>query len=116
MPVEPRLVTNRSAAPVEMGPGLVRRALACGERMLLVEVEVARGSVVPQHAHPHEQVGYVASGKIEFTLGDADSPIDRMLLSAGDGYTIPGGLPHSVVGVEDAVVVDVFSPVREEYR
>lgn len=116
MPAEPRLTANSEPTPVVMGPGLVRRAIACGDRMLLIEVAVAKGAVVPPHSHTHEQIGYVASGRVEFTLGAAASPLERQVLSAGDGYTIPGGLEHSVLGIEDAVVVDVFSPVREEYR
>jgi quercetin dioxygenase-like cupin family protein len=116
MPAEPRLTRNGEVAAVEMGPGLVRRAIACGDRMLLVEVAVAAGAVVPQHNHPHEQVGYVARGRFEFTLGDSTDPVSRKTLVAGDGYAIPGGLPHSVLALEDSVAVDVFSPVREEYR
>ena len=116
MPAEPRLTARSEVASVAMGPGLARRALACGERMLLVEVEVAKGAAVPPHSHPHEQVGYVARGRLEFTLGDAANPIERRVLSAGDGYTVPGGLVHSVLALEDSVAVDVFSPVREEYR
>jgi quercetin dioxygenase-like cupin family protein len=116
MPAEPRLSLNREVAAVSMGPGLVRRAIACGDRMLLVEVAVAAGAIVAQHSHPHEQVGYVARGRFEFTLGDSASPLDRRTLSAGDGYTIPGGLLHSVLALEDSVAVDVFSPVREEYK
>jgi len=65
---------------------------------------------VPAHSHPHEQIGYVASGRVRF---DIDGDVRE--LSAGDGYLIPGGRTHAVTALEASVCVDVFSPVREEY-
>jgi hypothetical protein len=60
---------------------------------------------------PHEQIGYLQSGRARFKIGD-----DERLLEALDGYSIPGEVPHGVVALEDCVFVDVFSPPREEYR
>ncbi|MBI2942284.1 MAG: cupin domain-containing protein [Chloroflexi bacterium] len=79
--------------------------------MLAAEITMAKGSTVPDHSHPHEQVGYVARGRLEFTLAG-----QRIVLSAGDGYAIPGDAPHSVLALEDSIALDVFSPVREEYK
>lgn len=95
-----------------MSTGVVRRTLGWGERMLLAEVSLAKGCVIPPHSHPHEQVGYVARGRLQLVVG-ASAPV---VLEPGDGYTIPGGVSHSVTALEDAVAVDVFSPVREEYK
>ncbi len=106
-----RLVRSAEATPVEMGPGVVRRTLGWGDRMLIAEVTLAKGSIVPPHSHPHEQLGYVARGRLEFTIGET-----RAVLTAGDGYTIPGGVEHSVVAQDDSIAIDVFSPVREEYK
>jgi len=111
MGAEPRPVRSAQIVPVQMGPGVVRRMLGWGERMLLAEVTLEKGAVVPPHAHPHEQIGYVARGTLEFAIGEA-----RRVLVAGDGYVIPGGVTHSVLALEDSTAVDVFSPVREEYK
>lgn len=102
--------SNEQAKPVEMLPGVIRRTLVHGAQTSLHQLHMAKDSVVPIHTHPHEQIGYVASGTIEFEIDG-----EKTILNAGDGYCIAGGVPHGVVTVEDAVCVDIFSPVREEY-
>ena len=97
--------------PGEMLPGVTRQMLSAGERAMTVYLKVARGSIVPVHTHPHEQIGYLQSGRCQFTIGD-----EQTILEALDGYSIPGGVPHGVEALEDCVFVDVFSPPREEYR
>jgi quercetin dioxygenase-like cupin family protein len=105
------LVHRSSATPVEMLPGVVRRTLTEGERMMLVEVTLAQGAVVPPHTHPHEQIGYLASGRLLFEIGD-----ERRELSAGDSWEVPSNVPHQVTALESSVAIDIFSPPREEYR
>ena len=105
------LVPHSSGHPVEMFRGVVRRTLGIGERMTLVEVTMDEGAVVPSHTHPHEQTGYLASGRLLFELGD-----ERREVAAGDVWMIPGGLPHRVTALEACVLVDVFSPPRTEYH
>jgi quercetin dioxygenase-like cupin family protein len=105
------LVHRSSATPVEMLPGVVRRTLTEGERMMLIEVTLAQGVVVPLHTHPHEQIGYLASGRLLWELGD-----ERRELAAGDSWLVPSNVPHQVTALEPSVAIDVFSPPREEYR
>ena len=105
------LVHRSSATPVEMLPGVVRRTLTEGERMMLIEVTLAQSAVVPSHTHPHEQIGYLASGRLRFEVGD-----ERRELSAGDSWLVPSNTPHAVTALEPSVAIDVFSPPREEYR
>jgi quercetin dioxygenase-like cupin family protein len=93
-----------------MVPGVIRRTIAHGDRTSLHELHLAKGSVVPMHTHPHEQTGYVASGRVVFELGG-----EKRELKAGDGYCVPGEVRHGVVALEDSVCVDIFSPVRTEY-
>ena len=62
------LFHRSSATPVEMLPGVVRRTLTEGERMMLIEVTLQQGAVVPLHTHPHEQIGYLASGRLLWEL------------------------------------------------
>ncbi len=92
-------------------PGLHRRTMATGERMMVCEFFLERGTVVPLHTHMHEQCGYVATGKLTLTLDGREVMLDQ-----GDTYAIPGDMPHTATATEDTVLVEVFSPPREEFR
>jgi quercetin dioxygenase-like cupin family protein len=105
------LTHHSDAAPVEMLPGVTRRTLNSSEGMMLIEVVLDKGAVVPSHSHPHEQIGYLASGRLLFELGD-----QRRELAAGDSWLVPPNVPHQVTALEPSVAIDVFSPPREEYR
>ena len=91
-------------------PGVRSRTLASGERTLLAEFRLARGALIPRHAHPHEQTGYLVSGALRLTVGEAGFEA-----GPGDSWCIEGGVSHGAVALEDSVAVEVFSPVREDY-
>jgi quercetin dioxygenase-like cupin family protein len=92
-------------------PGVTIRT-AAAERMMLSLVDLAPGSVVDEHSHTHEQVGMVVRGRAIFVIGG-----EERTLSAGDLYRIPGGVRHKVRALEEPVqALDIFTPVREEYR
>jgi len=101
---------NSEAKVVQMFPGVVRRTLNSGERTTLAEITLEVDAVVPSHTHPHEQIGYVSSGRVVFRIGDAQRE-----LSAGDSYLIPGNVSHEVTALEHSICIDVFSPVRVEF-
>jgi quercetin dioxygenase-like cupin family protein len=101
---------REDAITVQMFPGVHRRTLTSGERTTLVEVSLAAGSVVPSHTHSHEQIGYVARGRVRFEI---DGEVRE--LAGGDSYLIPGNAPHEVTALEDSVCIDIFSPPRTEY-
>jgi quercetin dioxygenase-like cupin family protein len=83
-----------------------------GDQMLLSVVELPPHSVVPPHSHPHEQAGIVLEGELTFTVGG-----ETKTLKPGDLYIIPGGVEHTVVaGSMPGRALDVFSPVREDYK
>ena len=105
------LIDHNSVTPVEMFPGVVRRTLTDGERLMLIAGTLDDGAVVPMHTHPHEQTGYLVSGRLLFELGD-----EKRELKAGDSWLVPSNLPHEVTALEPCVFIDVFSPPREEYR
>ena len=107
---EPRTRTYNDLNPVEQFPGVVRRTLVSGDNLTLVEIRIAPGAEVPEHTHPHEQAGHVASGRVRFRIGGQESE-----LGPGDSYLIPGELPHHVVALDAATLIEVFSPVREEF-
>ena len=96
---------------VEAVPGVHRRVLSCGDNVMVVQFRIAKDAEVPLHTHPHEQVGHVVSGRMRFRLGDQERE-----LGPGDGYAVPGNVPHGAIGVTDTVAVDSFHPVRDDYR
>jgi quercetin dioxygenase-like cupin family protein len=96
--------------PQQIWDGVVARAVE-GERMSFAIVELAPNSVVAEHRHPNEQMGIVLTGSMTFTIGG-----ESQALGPGDTYNIPGNVPHHVLtGPDGAVVVDMFSPVREDW-
>lgn len=103
-------------APDELGrhtifPGVQIQTCAA-ERMMLSVVDLAPGSVVEEHAHEHEQVGMVLQGRAVFHIGG-----EEKTLRAGDLYRIPGHVRHRVVALDEPVrALDIFYPVREDYR
>lgn len=95
----------------EIAPGIHARTF-WGENLMLVLVSFEPNAVVPTHHHPHEQAGQVLEGTVAFEIGD-----EEKVLSPGDIYLIPGNIPHSARAVHGtARVLDIFHPVREEYK
>jgi quercetin dioxygenase-like cupin family protein len=92
-------------------PGIHARTF-WGDQMLMAVVDLDPLAIVPPHRHPHEQCGVILQGDLEFNIAG-----EVRMLHAGDLYLIPGGIEHSVIaGAESARVLDIFSPVREEYK
>jgi quercetin dioxygenase-like cupin family protein len=91
-------------------PGIERKTLVHGDRMLMTEFRMRKGSTLAQHSHSQEQTGYLVSGCIRLTMG-------RRSVEArpGDSWSIPGGMEHGAVILEDSVAIEVFSPVRDDY-
>jgi quercetin dioxygenase-like cupin family protein len=109
--IEPRFLDRASARAVELWPGVIRRTLVWGEHTMLCEIELPKGSIVQPHNHVHEQIGYVVRGKLEFIVDGASTVVE-----AGGGYLVPSQAVHKVVAHEDSIAIDIFSPVREEYK
>lgn len=94
----------------EVVPGIVVHTLAVGKNMMLCWVTLRKGAQLPAHSHPHEQASFVISGHLKFIVDgeEKDCP-------AGTGVVFPPNVQHSAYVVEDSVVTDVFSPIREDY-
>ena len=91
-------------------PG-IRAQLVAGEKIMFARVALEPNGTVPEHAHPHEQYGFIVEGEVDFTIGG-----EMRHLVPGDYYAIPGDVPHAVkVGPSGAVALDIFSPPREDY-
>jgi quercetin dioxygenase-like cupin family protein len=82
-----------------------------GTNLMLSVVHLEPESVVLDHAHPHEQMGILLEGRLEFTVGGV-----TRLIGPGDIWRIPGGVVHRVRALEQSVALDVFHPIREDYR
>ncbi len=79
--------------------------------LMLSVVTLEPHSVVQEHSHPHEQMGLLVSGRLEFTIDGV-----TRILTPGDAWKIPGGVVHRVVTLEErSVALDVFHPVRDDY-
>jgi quercetin dioxygenase-like cupin family protein len=95
----------------ELLPGIVARTF-WGQQMLAAVVELEPHTELPFHSHPHEQVGIVIAGQIEFEVAG-----EVQVLQPGAVYVIPSGVEHGARTFDQPVkVLDVFSPVREEYK
>lgn len=90
--------------------GIDQKTLVYGEKTLLAEFRLAKGSVVPNHSHPNEQIGYLISGRMVFSVGN-----ERYDALPGDSWCIAAGVEHAAEVIEDSVAVEVFSPLREDY-
>ena len=99
------------AKAVEVFPGLIRRTLISGDKLMICRFDLDRGVEIPGHSHPHDQAGYVVSGKIRVTV--EGKSLD---LGPGDSYSAPSGVLHSALALEATVVVDTFCPPRDDYR
>ena len=90
--------------------GIDQKTLVYGSKTLMTEFRLKKGSILPRHAHPHEQTGYLVSGRIRLHIGDHSYEV-----APGDSWCVPGDAEHGADIIEDAVAVEVFSPVREDY-
>jgi quercetin dioxygenase-like cupin family protein len=99
-----------SDIPSEQLNAATARRYLTGDRMTVARFELKRGGVVARHAHENEQVSCVLSGTLKFTVNGQE-----FLVGEGEVLRIPGGLEHEVEVVEDTIVIDVFSPVRQDW-
>ena len=91
-------------------PGISQKTLVYGERTLMTEFLLKKGSRLPNHSHPHEQTGYLVTGRIRLSIGAQEYDV-----MPGDSWCIPSGVEHNAEILEDSVGIEVFSPVREDY-
>ncbi len=94
----------------EVGPGLKRQMMGYDGKIMLVKVAFEVGAVGNIHEHYHSQVSYVESGEFEMTIGDQVKTI-----KSGDSYYIPPHVRHGCVCIKKGVLIDVFSPAREDF-
>ncbi|MBV0925116.1 cupin domain-containing protein [Halomicroarcula limicola] len=104
-------VPQAASETVEAVDGVHLTQLAVGEAMSVQHFHIEGGAVVPEHGHPHEQVGFVVHGTATFEVDG-----EEYVIGPGDSYVIPGDEPHRVENRTDEPVsgIDVFSPPRTD--
>ena len=104
------IVKHREGRASEPEAGLKRRVLAYNDKLFVAEHRMKKGWVGTVHNHPHEQVVYVVQGHL--TVNCQGRTFE---LRTGDTFVVRGGVEHGASAIEDSLVVDVFTPCREDY-
>lgn len=91
----------------------ISRRLIWGERMMIAQVRLAKGCVVPKHAHENEQITYILQGALRFWIGEHGE--EELEVRAGEILYIPSNVPHKAEALEETLDVDVFSPPRQDW-
>jgi quercetin dioxygenase-like cupin family protein len=94
----------------DVGGGIQRQMMGYDGKIMLVKVKFETGAIGALHKHYHSQVTYVVSGEFEMTIGDDIRPI-----KGGDSYYIPPHVMHGIVCKSPGMLIDVFSPAREDF-
>jgi quercetin dioxygenase-like cupin family protein len=91
-------------------PGLRRQVMSYSPSMMLVRHTMNQGWVGARHSHPHEQLVYIVRGRLRF-----QHPGGVFDVGAGDSFLVPGNVEHQASALEDSEVLDIFTPMREDY-
>ncbi len=94
----------------ELGGGLKRKIMSYDDNLMMVKVAFEKGGIGTLHSHFHTQMSYVDSGAFEITIGDKTG-----VLKKGDAYYIPPNIVHGALCLEAGVLVDIFTPLREDF-
>lgn len=108
--LESEWVEGGGVAPTSPEPGLERRIGAKNSRLLIAEHRMKKEWIGAAHSHPQDQAVYVVRGHLRVRIGS-----DTFEMRGGDTFVVAGGVEHQASALEDSVVVDVFTPCREDY-
>ena len=104
-------VYNKDRQYKDLGGGVRRKVLAYSDNIMNVELLFDAGATGAMHAHPHEQIGYVIEGSLIFH----EEGKDDTTLSAGDTYIVAPNVPHGIDCLTDVKLLDIFTPMREDF-
>src|SRR5271157_4396885 len=93
----------------QLNPNVARKVIH-GANMTIARLDIRKGAVVPTHSHVHEQIATVEKGALKFLIEGCEQ-----IVGAGQSIAIPPHAAHGVEALEDSLVVDVFSPAREDW-
>jgi quercetin dioxygenase-like cupin family protein len=103
-------IENKDIPWEEVGNGVRRKIMTYDDNIMLVIAEFDKGGIGTVHHHYHSQITHVHSGKFDVEING-----QRKLLSTGDVFYVPPHAPHGAVCVEAGTLIDVFSPMREDF-
>lgn len=103
-------IENKNIPWETTGPGVRRKIMAWDEKLMIVKVEFEKGGIGTLHHHPHSQITHIESGAFEVEIDGT-----KKILNAGDVFCIPSNAVHGVVCLEKGVLIDAFSPMREDF-
>jgi len=88
----------------------IERRMIVGSKEMLVRWDFRKGAVAARHSHPHEQIVIMVTGRLRLVVGSTE-----LIMESGDIVVIPPNIPHEAHAIEDTIVIDVFSPPREDF-
>ena len=102
---------NKNIAAKDLGGGVMRKVLSYSKNLMACELTFEKGAVGAPHSHPHEQIGYIISGRLVY---QEDGQADK-ILGTGDTYYVAPNVVHGVQILEDTKLLDIFTPMREDF-
>ncbi len=93
-----------------VGEGVQRQIMGYDDQIMLVNVKFDKGGIGVMHKHYHSQVTHVVSGEFKVTIGD-----ETKILKGGDSFYIPPNVMHGAICLASGFLIDVFSPIREDF-
>ncbi|MEO6612244.1 MAG: cupin domain-containing protein [Chitinophagaceae bacterium] len=103
-------IENRDIPWEHVDPTVKRKIMSYDDKLMVVKVAFKKGGVGSLHQHYHSQITHIESGIFEVEIGE-----EKKVLSAGDAFYIPPNVLHGAVCLEEGVLIDVFSPMREDF-
>ena len=94
----------------QVDSGVSRKILGFDDQLMMVCVRFDKDAIGTLHHHPHRQVSYVESGRFEVTIDN-----EKTLLQKGDSFIVAPNLEHGVIALEAGILVDVFTPARQDF-
>ena len=92
-------------------PGVERKIMAYCDKLMMCELTFVKGTTSAIHKHPHEQITYVLSGALKFSVGG-----EEQVVHAGDAIHMPANVEHGVLeALEDSKIIDNFAPKRDDF-
>lgn len=103
-------IENEQVPWEEIDQGVKRKIMAYDDNLMVVKVQFDKGSIGTVHQHSHSQISHVESGRFEIEINGY-----KKILTAGDAFYVPPNTMHGAVCLEPGVLIDVFSPMREDF-
>ncbi len=103
-------IENKDIDWEQVAPGMKRKIMAYDEKLMMVRVQFEKNAIGVVHQHYHSQITNVESGVFEVEIGG-----EKKVLKAGDAFYIPPNILHGAVCIEPGVLIDIFSPMREDF-